>query len=276
MQFKPTHIEGHRGCRGLMPENTIPGFIKAVQLGVSILEMDVVISKDNHVVVSHEPWMSAAICLDRDGNNFSPEREHELNLYEMNYKSIAEFDCGSKYNPAFPKQEKIKVQKPLLSDVIDSVETYCQLNKIKAPVYNIEIKSHISGDGIFHPKPQEFCRLIIEVAKTKNIESRYMLQSFDIRILQYLHHHHPEVTLAYLVKNNSTITKNLALLGFTPDIYSPYKDQVDSSVVEYCKKMNLKLNVWTVNDPVEMKKLLDMHINSLVTDYPDLAFLLKQ
>jgi len=85
---KKTDIQGHRGCRGLMPENTIPGFIKAIELGVTTLEMDVVISKDKKVVVSHEPFLSHEICLTPDGKEISEADEKSYNLFQMTYDEI--------------------------------------------------------------------------------------------------------------------------------------------------------------------------------------------
>src|SRR5690349_18285871 len=95
-------VQGHRGARGLYPENTIPAFIAALDSGVTTIEMDVVITKDKQVVVSHEPWMSSAICLDSSGNEFSSKDEKKFNIYELTYDEVKLFDCGSKVNEKFP------------------------------------------------------------------------------------------------------------------------------------------------------------------------------
>ena len=98
-------IQGHRGCRGLLPENTIPAFLKAIELGATTLELDVVISKDKQVVVSHDPYLSHMICLNAKGEAISEEEEKEYNLYKMSYAEIAQCDCGSQPHPGFPEQE---------------------------------------------------------------------------------------------------------------------------------------------------------------------------
>ena len=115
-------IQGHRGCRGLLPENTLPAFIKAMELGVTTVEMDVAITKDKLVVVSHEPWMNHEICSDKNGNEINRADEMGYNIYQMNYDEVKQFDCGSKTHPRFLYQQKIKTYKPLLSEVIDSAK----------------------------------------------------------------------------------------------------------------------------------------------------------
>ena len=116
----PFDVQGHRGARGLLPENSIPGFKRALELGVTTLEMDVVIAADSTVVVSHEPWMSQVICRRPDGSPV--EAADEFNLHRMTYEEIRLFDCGSRGHPLFPRQTKMPVTKPRLSDVIDAAE----------------------------------------------------------------------------------------------------------------------------------------------------------
>lgn len=157
-------IQGHRGARGLMPENSIPAFLLALDLGVTTLEIDVAITKDKEVVVSHEPWMSAAICLDSSGNAYSEKQEKKLNIYQMTYSEIMSFDCGSKGNEDFPQQEKMKVSKPLLRDVFIDVENHIKSNASYEVDYNIEIKSSPDGDKKFHPSVEEYSELIYKLA----------------------------------------------------------------------------------------------------------------
>src|SRR5580765_1503590 len=131
-------VEGHRGCRGLMPENTIPAMLKAIDLGVTTLEMDVVITKDNKVVVSHEPWFETEITTKPDGSFVNPVEAMQLNIYQMSYDEVLKYDVGMKPHPRFPQQQKMKVVKPLLSDLIDSVEAYLVKKNLPKVRYNIE------------------------------------------------------------------------------------------------------------------------------------------
>src|SRR5258706_6841771 len=110
-------IQGHRGARGLKPENTIPAFLTALDTGVTTLEMDVVITRDKQVVVSHEPWMSAGICTNAFGKPVKEKEEKKYNLYRMTYEEIKQFDCGSRGDVKFPGEGKMKAVKPLPSDV---------------------------------------------------------------------------------------------------------------------------------------------------------------
>ena len=117
-------IQGHRGARGLKPENTIPAFITALDSGVTTLEMDVVITKDKEVIVSHEPWMSSAICADPLGKAISEKEEKKHNIYKMTYEQVKGFDCGMRGNLRFPEQEKMQSVKPRLIEVIIAAENH--------------------------------------------------------------------------------------------------------------------------------------------------------
>ena len=264
-------IEGHRGCRGLMPENTIPAFIKAVQIGVTTLEMDVVITKDKKVIVSHEPWMNAGICTDATGNTISKNDEKSLNIYNMTYEEVKTYDCGTKPYARFPKQYKMKVSKPLLANVIDSVESYSRANNVKPPFYNIETKCTPDGDSIFHPAPAEFTELLLDVIFKKGVAARCIIQSFDVRTLQYAHKKYPTLKLALLVEDSTNYQKNIHDLGFTPYIYSPNQEIVNAELVSYCRAQKMKLVVWTVNEKEQMDKLVHLGVDGIITDYPDVA-----
>jgi len=160
-------LQGHRGARGLFPENSIEGFLAAVELQVNTVEMDVVISKDNKVVVSHDPWLNSTICW---GLNDKPVQEgKELRIYEMSYDELTNYNCGSQPHPNFPLQAKMSTFKPLLSEVITEVEASAAALEVNTLNYNVEIKSTPAGDGVFHPAPQEFCKLVLEVIEAGNI-----------------------------------------------------------------------------------------------------------
>lgn len=114
--------EGHRGCRGLMPENTLPAMLHALDMQVTTLEMDVVITKDKHVILSHEPFFNHEITTKPNGTYVNQEEERGLNIYAMTFPETQKYDVGLKPHPRFPQQQKLKAKKPLLSEVIDNVE----------------------------------------------------------------------------------------------------------------------------------------------------------
>lgn len=260
-------IQGHRGCRGLMPENTIPAFIKALEIGVNTLELDVVISKDGKVVVSHEPYISSTICLDGEGNQIANEKQ--ANIYEMTYEEVAVYDCGSKFHPKFPEQEKLKVSKPLLSEVIDTIEKYLVEHNLSQVKYNIELKSTPKGDDIYHPQPDEFSKIVIDLLKEKGMVERVIIQSFDERILESFHKMAAEFELAFLVANIASIKKNLEKLSFQPTYYSPHFKLVNKKTVLQAKEMNVGLVVWTVNKEKDIKKMIELGVDAIISDYPD-------
>jgi glycerophosphoryl diester phosphodiesterase len=263
-------IQGHRGCRGLMPENTIPAFLKAVELGVTTLEMDVVITADNRVLVSHDPFMSHEICLTPSGDSISEKDEKSFNIYQMTATEAMSFDCGTKLYPRFENQQKMKIGKPLLSDVIDSVELYVSRHHLKPVHYNIETKCTPEGDGLFHPSPEVFVDLLMHVIDTKKITERTIVQSFDIRTLQYLKSQNMPVKMALLVENIEGIEKNISILGFQPDIYSPYFKLIDKNDIVSLHKNGIKVLPWTVNTVKEMKVLIRDGVDGIITDYPNI------
>ena len=262
--------QGHRGCRGLMPENTIPAMKKALDLGVQTLELDVVISKDKQVLVSHDTYMSSHIALKPDGTPVSAAEEKTINLYQLPYAEIKKFDVGSKPYPEFSQQQKFPAYKPLLSELIDSVNSYAKEKGIAPPLFNIEIKSMPATDGVYHPSPQAFVDLVMGVLKTKNLGKRLIIQSFDVRPLQLIHKQFPDVALSYLTANAKSTTDNLATLGFIPQTYSPYYKTVTSDMITYCHQQGMKIVPWTVNTKAEIATLVQLGVDGIISDYPNL------
>jgi glycerophosphoryl diester phosphodiesterase len=267
-------LQGHRGARGLAPENTLHAFQKALELGVNTLELDVVVTKDNQIVVSHEPWMNADICLDPDGNSISKESEKNYNIYQKTYEEVLTYDCGSKYNPVFPRQELESASKPLLKEVLHMADSIAKYHGKKVN-FNIELKSLPEGDELYQPKPKVFVKLVMDLLQQETDMERVNLQSFDFRILKELHQSHPEVRLAALVYETNIGTA-LEQLGFVPEIYSPFFPLVTKSMVDTVHSKGMKLIPWTVNDPEQMKSLLKLGVDGLITDYPDRALKFKK
>ncbi len=264
-------LQGHRGARGLAPENTIPSFLKALEYGVNTLECDVVVSKDKRIVVSHEPWFSHEISTAPDGTPIDAATEKQFNIYEMTYSDILRFDVGKRGHARFPRQQPMVANKPLLSDVFREVDAYCLQHKLKPVRFNIEIKSTPEGDGKFHPAPEEFAQLLYKELQQAGMIARTTVQSFDVRALQAMRKLDSTLSLALLVENTMSLTENLQRLGFTPDIYSPYYRLVNTELVAQVHQRGMKLIPWTVNTLSDMKALLELGVNGLITDYPDSA-----
>lgn len=262
-------IQGHRGDRGNFPENSIPAFLSAVKKGADVIELDVVISKDKKVVVSHEAFMHSLYVLTPQGDSIPENTQETYNLYEMTYDSIRKFDAGSKGNLLFPEQLKQKTYKPLLSEVIYTVEQYVKDHDLDPVYYNIELKSSPSKYGTYQPVPEDFVALVMEVITNKGIKNKMYLQSFDVNILKEIHIEFPEVRTSYLVSSPG-IKKNLSLLENQPDIYSPHHSLVkDTIFVDSIKKLNMQLIPWTVNEKVDIHRMINLKVDAIITDYPE-------
>lgn len=269
-------IQGHRGGRGLMPENSIPAFIRAIDEGVTTLELDVVITSDRRVLVSHEPFMSADICLTPLGEEIKKSEQEDYNIFQMTAAETTLYDCGSKGNPRFPDQQKMTVVKPLLVEVIDSVESYLAARKLPNVNYNIEIKSSEAGDDVFHPSFDKFSDIVYGLLSSRLPAFRYTIQCFDFRVLKYFHESYKEVKLVALVENEKGVEANIASIGFIPQAYSPYHVLLTEDDVALCHEKGMKVIPWTVNDRKTMEKLVGWGVDGIITDYPNLAKGLKR
>lgn len=266
-------VQGHRGARGLLPENTIPGFIKALELGVTTLEMDVVITKDSQVVLSHEPWFSCVICSLPSGEPVPVNEHHQYKIYEMTYEEVKQFDCGKRGHALFPRQKAQPAFKPLLKDVIEAAEAYVEEHGLAPIYYNIETKSQPQRDNIFHPDPITFTLLLYDVLIKAGVKERTILQSFDVRTLQAGQRLDPDWRLALLVEREGDkgVAANLDELGFTPHIYSPNYHLVDEELLNETRARGMQVIPWTINTLEEMQHLKDLGVDGIITDYPDIG-----
>lgn len=259
--------QGHRGARGLYPENTIGSMKEALKYPVTTLELDVVITQDKQIIVSHEPWMNPDIC-------FHPERKdfkvREFNLYKMDYEQILLFDCGSKKYQRFPNQVKVVVGKPLLKTLIDEIEM--QLKKLDRKVnYNIEIKSTLEDEKKgFQPEYKEMSDLVVKLLLEKLPLERFSLQSFDWRVLKYIHTKYPEISLVALQEEKMKPEEVLKSLGFEPAVYSPYFKNLNKEAVASFHAKGIKVIPWTVNSVPEMEGLISLGVDGIITDYPNI------
>lgn len=256
--------QGHRGARGLYPENSLEGMREALKYPITTLEFDVVVSKDHQVLLSHEPWLGEEACLDLKGQAV---KEKQINLYQLSFEDIKKFDCGSKPHPRFPQQKKIKSNKPLLSEVLKIIEAEYKERKLH---YNIEIKSTPEDEAQnFQPKIELFTDLVVAEISKHLPRERFSIQSFDFRVLQYLHKKHPELQSVALLEENLSEDEVLKLLGFTPTVYSPYYKFLTKNVVSGWQKRGVKVIPWTVNEVSDLKSVKAMGVDGIITDYPD-------
>jgi glycerophosphoryl diester phosphodiesterase len=125
---------------------------------------------------------------------------------------------------------------------------------------------------VFQPKPSEFVELLMAVVKEKGIEDRVIIQSFDFRTLQYLHQQYPAIKTAMLIEDTDKrgMEEQVKALGYTPTIYSPAYQLVDEALIKKCRKQNMKIIPWTVNDKAKIDELKKMGVDGIITDYPNL------
>ena len=264
-------FQGHRGARGLAPENTLVGFKKALSYPeVRTLELDVVFSKDHHAVISHEPWLNPHICQVDSATSAADPMAY--NMYQMTLDSIRSFDCGSQLNERFPDQASEPAYKPALSELF----AYLGARSEPWPHLNIETKSQRRGDGIFHPGPVKFAELLAAELATANeqypeadLMNRTTIQSFDPRTLQAFKRLHTGVKLCLLVEDEADPQGQMDEMGFPVDIYSPYYELVTPELISWCHFRSIQVIPWTVNDTADMQHLLDMGVDGLISDYPD-------
>ncbi len=264
--------QGHRGCRGLMPENTIPAMLHALDLGVTTLELDIVFTKDSVAVVSHEPFFNHDITTLPNGGFIPADKEKEYNIFKMTFAETQQYDVGLKPNFRFPRQKKLAVHKPSLAALFDSVQHYMSTATRQFPFFNIETKTEPATDNIYHPAPEKFVDMLMQVITKKKMERYVIIQSFDIRTLQYLHKKYPAVPTALLVEEagKRSVTEQINELGFVPTIFSPYYPLVTKETVEQWHSRNVKIIPWTVNDLAKITSLKNLGVDGIISDYPDL------
>lgn len=259
--------QGHRGCRGILPENSVEAFVHALEYPeVTTLELDLAVSKDKQLIVSHESWFNPAICRLPNGDSIPRLAAERHLIYEKTVAEIRQYDCGSSGNPRFKEQKTLKTHKPTLREVVAAVRAKYPNKVIR---WNIEIKSEPAYDGVKTPPIEEFVALVVQELRALNLINTSNVQSFDIRPLQILHRTAPDIELAYLIENADSMEKNVKKLGFTPQIYSPYYITVSTDLVDKCHQMGMKIIPWTVNDVTAMRRLIRLGVDGIITDYPN-------
>lgn len=270
--FPSFSYEGHRGARGLYPENSIGAMKVAIDLPkVTTLEMDCHITKDKKVVVYHDDFLNPKFVTYKGGKELS-KKDNKALLYNYTFKELSQFDIGTKGNVDFPEQKKTSTSIALLSDLIDASEAYAKEKRTAPMFYNIETKSKDGNDHKAHPAPQEFSDLILEVVIEKNIAPRTVIQSFDKRTIQYIRKAYPQIKTSYLIdgKNTKSIQELVDELGFTPFIISPNYKIVTEKMIKDAHALGIKVIPWTVNTKAEIRALEQLQVDGIISDYPNL------
>jgi glycerophosphoryl diester phosphodiesterase len=255
----------------LLPENTLPAFLKALELGVDVLELDVVVSADQQVVISHEPWLSAQLGRAPDGTLISPQQELDYNLYRLPYATIRRCVVGEWAHPAFPTQQPHPTYRPLLREMLQAIEAACQRLGRPPVGYSIELKSTPEGDAIFHPLPARFVELVLAEVHAAAVQARTTLLSFDSRILQAARQLAPTQALCLLSETPAPAAQLFQALGFAPDVFGPdfHLLSLDAARALSAAYPGLRLVPWTVNQLADFQQVLRWGVAGITTDYPD-------
>ena len=253
-------VHGHRGARAVYPENTIPAFQYAIGMGVDFLEMDVAATKDNVLVISHDPHINPEICT----GPHTGVAIHELTLAELR-----EYDCGALKNPHFSKQHPIPGTRiPTLDAVLD----LAQGNSVQ---FNIEIKSFPDHPELT-PSPEIFSKMLLDVVRKHHLESRSIVQSFDFRILHAMKRLAPEIRLAALWEGGPQPFVAIARSA-QAGIVAPAFHLVTPEQVQASHAAQLAVVPWTSNTPRDWQRLIDAGVDAIITDDPaELIAYLKQ
>jgi len=284
-------LEGHRGARGLAPENTLPAFATALQIGVTTLELDVGVTKDGVVVVSHDRVLNPDHTRGPDGEFLTGPgpRIHDLTLADLKTYDVGRLKPGTAYAAAFPQQRAVDGARiPTLSEVF-SLARQAGASAVR---FNIETKLTPTS-AAETPDPDAFAQALVAVVREARIAERVIIQSFDWRTLTAVRRIAPEIDRACLtVEMPEEDTVRRAHAGPSPwaagldihdfdgsiprlvaatgcQIWSPFHRNVDPAVMAEAKAANLRVIPWTVNQAPDMERLIDLGVDGLISDYPD-------
>lgn len=255
-------VHGHRGSRGTHPENTLAAFREALRVGADVLELDLAVTKDGVLVVSHDPRLEPALCLGPEGKPVEPVLIRSLTLAE-----VKKFDCGSLRNPRFPRQALSPGERvPTLAEVLALSPTVR---------FNIETKLFPAFPDAA-PAPEEFAALVVKEVRAAKAVGRVIVQSFDRRTLLAAKHLEPSLRTSMLTSDNLVDFAALAKAGRF-DVISPDHQWVTKADVEALHALGVQVAPWTVNDEAGWARVLDMGVDAIITDYPeDLGAYLKR
>jgi glycerophosphoryl diester phosphodiesterase len=252
-------VHGHRGARGVRPENTLPAFEYAISVGVDVLELDMAVTKDDVIVVSHDPILKADICT---GPKL-PAVIHELTL-----EQVRQYDCGAVRNRKFPKQQPVPGTRVPTLDEVFALAPRGNFG------FNIETKI-FKEHPEYTPSPERFVELVFDLVHKHKLESRVILQSFDFRTLYVAKQMAPDILRSALYMG---LPKDFVAIAHDADatIISPYYRLVSKKKVQAAHAAGLQVVPWTPNKPKEWQRLIDAGVDAIISDYPaDLIAYLK-
>jgi glycerophosphoryl diester phosphodiesterase len=245
-------VHGHRGARARFPENTIPAFQYAIRTGVDVLELDLAVTKDNVLVVSHDPVLRAPVCTGPGASAVI----HELTLTE-----VKQWDCGAVRNPSFPDQQPIPGTRV---PTLDEVFALAPNSKVW---FNIETKIFIEKPS-YTPGPREFAQLVLNKIREHHLEKRVILQSFDFRTLKAMKELAPEIRLAALTLGDERDFTVIAKEAGASSV-APHYHLVTPAKTAAAHAAGIEVVAWTANTPREWERLANAGVDAIISDDPE-------
>ena len=277
-------LQGHRGARGLMPENTLPSFQKALDLGVNTIECDMAITRDDVVVIYHDLWLNPDITRGPDGKWLEARGPaiRELTYADLQKYDVGRIKPGTAYAKDFPDQQAVDGARiPRLSDLFDLVKR----SGNERVGFDCETKVSPLEPAATRP-PEEFARRVVAEIRKAGMQRRMMIQSFDWSTLQVIQREAPEIRTMYLSAPRTIAPNSPWLAGFTLEahgsvpkavkaaggrIWAPNQTYLTPELLAEARSLGLTVIPWTVNNPEMMVKLLDMGVDGIISDRPDLV-----
>jgi glycerophosphoryl diester phosphodiesterase len=260
-------LQGHRGARGLAPENTLDGFAAALAIGVTTLELDTGVTKDGVVVIHHDRRLNPDIARDPDGRWVEAPAPliHELTFEQLRRYDVGRLRPGSKNAVEFPEQQPVDgARVPRLAELFDLV----QKSGDASVRFNIETKiSPQAPRETLAPEP--FALALIAEIRKAGMESRTSIQSFDWRTLKVVEREAPAIATVYLTGRRREGSQPRAVHAAGGRIWSPNYQEMDSASVVEARALGLRVIPWTVNEPTAVERVLDLGLDGLITDFPD-------
>ena len=283
-------LQGHRGARGLAPENTLPAFQRALDLGVTTLELDVGMTRDGVLVIHHDATLNPDLTRDASGR-FLEQRGpaiHSLTWEQLQAYDVGRLKPGTDYARLYPEQQPVDGTRiPRLADLFDLVKRSGD-DKVR---FDIETKLNPARPEET-PAPEPFARALVDAIRRAGMASRVVIQSFDWRTLQVVQKIAPEIPTAYLTasrfanigagrpegsawtagfqhRDYGSVPKMIKAAGGSH--WSANFNDLTPELTKEAQSLGLKVLVWTVNDPAVMARMLDLGVDGLITDRPDLA-----
>ena len=244
-------VHGHRGARAIYPENTLPAFEYAIRQGADVLEMDLAVTKDNVLVISHDPHISPEICIGPHPG---------IAIHELTLAELKQYDCGTLRNPRFPKQQ------PVPGTRIPTLDEVFNLARLGTFQFNIETKSFPDHPELT-PTPEIFARLVLDQIRKHKVGPRVILQSFDFRTLHAMTKIAPDIRLAALYEGSPRSFVDLAKEAGA-HIVSPYYELVTPEQVKASHAAGLEVVPWTANTLQVWQVLIEAGVDAIISDDP--------